>query len=344
MKLKHLVSLVAIVLLASCGEKKAKDDLADTGRTERTETLLTHIKQITSKGVLIGQLDATLYGIGWEGDSCRSDIKNCTDEMPIVAGFEIGGVEKLKTPITETDTIVGNNIYGLSFELIRKGIKEQYDRNGICILTWHLSAQPKQEQIDRVCEFLKSLVMPYGVRVPVVLCPYLPRQNKAFWTMLNDRIHENEVVNALLAYKGSAEGYPGDDIIDIIANEYYSSTDVDVEYFAEQSSMDLDKAISALEQSGSQHGGKPVALIGCGQKGVVYDKWYTEVLLPALERHSGLSMLLFGRNDNNTPGNYYVPFPGHAALNDFVTFYNNPRTLFLTNVNGLYVKDEPKEE
>lgn len=47
-------------LLWSCGKKKADDPMGDNGRTQRTENLLYHLKEISSKGYLFGQQDATL--------------------------------------------------------------------------------------------------------------------------------------------------------------------------------------------------------------------------------------------------------------------------------------------
>ena len=60
-----LLLIVSAFIMASCGNKgKAKDDLADSGRTKRTEALIHNLDSIADKGFLVGQQDATLYGIG----------------------------------------------------------------------------------------------------------------------------------------------------------------------------------------------------------------------------------------------------------------------------------------
>lgn len=89
-------------LLWSCGKKKADDPMGDNGRTQRTENLLYHLKEISSKGYLFGQQDATLYGEGWADDSARSDIKTICGDMPSLVGFEIG---VLKLEIHSTSTL-----------------------------------------------------------------------------------------------------------------------------------------------------------------------------------------------------------------------------------------------
>jgi len=70
--MKHLMTIAAAAILAmSCGSssQKADDPLADSGRTQRTETLLANLVALGDSSVyLFGQHDATVYGIGWQAD------------------------------------------------------------------------------------------------------------------------------------------------------------------------------------------------------------------------------------------------------------------------------------
>ena len=44
------------------------------------------------------------------------------------------------------------------------------------------------------------------------------------------------------------------------------------------------------------------------------------------------------RNAHEVANHYYVPFPGQRSIEDFVAYYNEKRTLFLHDINGLYLE------
>ena len=355
MNIKHSLFFAAVLLMQyGCGHKKASDPLADSGRTQRTENLLLNLDSIAERGYLCGQQDATLYGIGWEGDSARSDIHTISNEHPAIAAFEVGGIERLQSSEiaalgnTEeaVDTISGisystspRNILGARFTTIKKRILEQYDRSGVCVLTWHMASRPTWTQIDRLCDFLNSLDEPYGVRVPVILRPCTPCQNLNFWQRLTERLKAKNVTNALLACDANA--FTSDmasyiDILGIADCQLYGTADTAAAY-----AKRLDTELSRLTALGKQYQ-KPVGILACGQQGLRTEHWFTTVLLPVLDHHR-LSFVLFARNDNSRPGNFYVPFPGQQNVSDFVTFVNAQPTLFLHDINGIYLsKDDGK--
>lgn len=171
-------------------QEKADDPMGDNGRTQRTENLLYHLKEISSKGYLFGQQDATLYGEGWADDSARSDIKTICGDMPSMVGFEIGGIET-------GDSL---NIYSTPFNLIRKEIINQYDRAGVVTLSWQcknpvrggsindiMEGGSKHEAflgwLDKVADFMNSLETPYGVKVPVIFRPWQENGENRFGGM-----------------------------------------------------------------------------------------------------------------------------------------------------------------
>ena len=334
-----LLLIVSAFIMASCGNKgKAKDDLADSGRTKRTEALIHNLDSIADKGFLVGQQDATLYGIGWEGDSARTDIKSVCSESPAVVGFEIGGIEMGSEA----------NIYGISFDTIRRAVLAQYDCGGACLLSWHIKKVPSTAQIDRLCDFLISLEEPYGVRVPVILRPCSDGLNAGFWQTLRERFEDKEVVNTLLAYtvpklsaRSDASGDKSANLKDMMENIDILGIELfDLSKSADKDTMgvyskQLDESLSSLEKMGKDYS-KPVAIFATGAESVPYESWFTEILLPVLDKHY-FSFILFGRNDNHHPGHFFVPFPGHPAVSDFTKFANSPRTIFLRETNGLYI-------
>ena len=66
------------------------------------------------------------------------------------------------------------------------------------------------------------------------------------------------------------------------------------------------------------------------------EDWWTGTLAPALARHK-IAYVLVWRNAHDKPGHYYAPYPGQRSAKDFVRWYNDPKTLFLGDVNGLFL-------
>jgi len=384
------VALIVILATAGCRRGKADDPLADTGRTQRTENLLERLKGISSSGYLFGHQDASLYGIGWQGDSCRSDVRSVCGDFPAVIGFEIGGIEN-------GDSL---NIDGVPFDKIRREIISQYDRGGMVTVSWHAdnpltggtawvsgkdSVGGKAPQtvaavleggkangtftgwLDRVADFMKSLETPYGVRVPVLFRPWhehtgswfwwgqgfcTAEQYKALWLMTVERLRKKGVVNVLYAYspgtecggeeRGYLERYPGDDAVDVLGLDCYCRAEEgDTARMAGYTDT-LDKNLRMICGIAKRQG-KAAALTETGYEGLPYDKWWTGVLAPVLARHP-ISYVLVWRNAHDKPGHFFAPYPGQRTTEDFVSFFNDKRTLFLHDVNGLYLKPRLTKE
>ena len=126
MKKIIILSLVASFMLTmSCSKKKADDPLAESGRTQRTENLLANLREISANGYLVGHQDDPVYGVGWVGDSCRSDVKSVCNDYPAVIGFDLGHLEL-------GDSL---NLDGVPFDRMKQEIIRQYDRGGMVTLS-----------------------------------------------------------------------------------------------------------------------------------------------------------------------------------------------------------------
>ena len=191
------------MLTMSCSKKKADDPIAESGRTQRTENLLAHLHAISANGYLIGHQDDPVYGVGWVGDSCRSDVKSVCGDFPAVIGFDLGHLEL-------GDSV---NLDGVPFDRMRDEIIRHFDRGGMVTLSWHLdnpltggSAWVKPDSLtdqekqtvasvleggkchekflgwlDILASFLNSLETPYGVKVPVRRRPWHEHTGSWFW-------------------------------------------------------------------------------------------------------------------------------------------------------------------
>ncbi len=51
-----------------------------------------------------------------------------------------------------------------------------------------------------------------------------------------------------------------------------------------------------------------------------------------------MSYVLVWRNAHDRPGHFFAPYPGQQSASDFVNFYNLKPTLFLHDLNGLYLQ------
>ena len=85
-----------------------------------------------------------------------------------------------------------------------------------------------------------------------------------------------------------------------------------------------------------QHG-KAAALTETGYECLKTRDWWTKTLAPVLAKHP-ISYVLVWRNAHNRPNHFFAPYPGQQSSSDFIRFYNDPRTLFLRDVNALYAE------
>ena len=265
-------------------------------------------------------------------------VQGIADELVLVDG----NAQKLASEVQDLRDAAADLPHRVT---VRAG---EFSDLGACLLSWHIKKVPSTAQIDRLCDFLISLEEPYGVRVPVILRPCSDGLNAGFWQTLRERFEDKKVVNTLLAYtvpklsaRSDASGDKSANLKDMMENIDILGIELfDLSKSADKDTMgvyskQLDESLSSLEKMGKDYS-KPVAIFATGAESVPYESWFTEILLPVLDKHS-FSFILFGRNDNHHPGHFFVPFPGHPAVSDFTKFANSPRTLFLRETNGLYI-------
>lgn len=241
-KLFYLMSMF-VLFATSCTEKKEPiDPLAETGRTERTENLLASLKQISDQGqFLFGHHDDTVYGVGWVGDSVRSDVESVCGDRPAMLGFDLGRLEMDNQ----------KNLDGVDVDRLRHEIIQHFEHGGMVSLSWHCNnplsgrhawvddslldvesttvtnilAEGEVHDkfiswLDRIADFINSLETAEGVKVPVLFRPWHEHTGSWFWWGQNnctteefialwrltvDRMRERGVVNALYAYSTGLE-------------------------------------------------------------------------------------------------------------------------------------------
>lgn len=363
-----IVALMLMATLSACNSsKKNQEKREETAsvRTPETEKLLADLSELSSDGCMFGHQDATVYGIGWEGDENRSDVKSVCGDYPAVIGFDLGELE------LGSDA----NLDKVPFQQIKKEIVSHYQRGGIVTLSWHArniltggdawdvkdttvvesilpggsNHQKFVGWLGRIADFMNSLKTPDGVKIPVLFRPWhehtgswfwwgenlcTPEQYKALWEMTYNYFQDKGVNNLLYAYSPGGgcsmeeymERYPGDEYVDLLGFDYYQGSANDTGLFKKM----MHETLQFLTQLGREHH-KAIAVTETGLNTLPVENWWTNVLFPVLNEYP-VSYVLVWRNARELENHYYAPYPGQASADDFIDFYKNPRTLFLMDV------------
>jgi len=339
--------------------------------TPETQNLLKNLKIISKKGFMFGHQDDPLYGIGWEGDDGRSDVKSVVGDYPAVMGFDLGRIE------------LGNekNIDNVSFEKIRQEIIRQYQRGGMITMSWHVnnpltngdawdvkngenavaSVLPGGQNHDkflrwlqRAADFFNSLKTENGIKIPIVFRPWhehtgswfwwgkdlcSPEEYQLLWKMTVEFMQEKGVNNLLYAYSPDIQGpgqiymerYPGDEYVDILGLDGYHR---DNEAGIESFRNSLNTILSFMTDEGKKRN-KPIALTETGLEAIPIANWWTGVLLPIVGKYP-ISYVMVWRNARERENHYYAPYPGQKSAADFIKFYHSPKTFFCKDIQNLY--------
>jgi len=342
---KNMLIIAAALAIASCGGnvRKADDPLANSGRTQRTENLLNSLSALGDSSVyLIGHQNATVNGVGWTADYSadstihqRSDMATVCNDHPALLGFDLAGIE-------QGDSL---NVDSIPFARIRQETVAHYDLGGVVTLSWTLNVPSvSTDAISRVSAFLQSLETPYGVRVPV-LFRLRGTTDKSCWQQTIEGIREAGVTNALFVYSQPIDpsadaaqylkAYPGDAFIDVMGlDSYCMAADGDTSQVA-AFAVQLDRQLHQLASIAQQHH-KVAAVTETGYEGLKTKDFWTYTLAPVLAKHA-IGYIHLWSNNPRGAGQYFVPFPGQHSVSDFIRFYNDRSTLFLHDINGMYL-------
>ncbi|MEM7387720.1 MAG: glycosyl hydrolase [Verrucomicrobiota bacterium] len=284
---------------------------SDPEATAETRALINRLHEQAGKGVLIGHQDATAYGVGWSGEKNRSDMKSVSGSFPAVYGWDLGDIHK------------DSNLDGVSFDLMKRLIREADARGGINTLSMHLdnpvtgrnawdsspavkavlvgggSHQKFLKTLDQIAGFLKDLKREDGTSIPVVFRPFhehserwpwwgrsqcLEKDFIALWRMTARHLREQHKVHHLL-YAIS----PQDVVDEADYMDGYPGDDwVDVfglDYYRIRRSSDVEQMgeILSMVNQLAKKHGKIAALTETGIDKVPVADWWTERLLPALD-------------------------------------------------------------
>jgi len=336
-KLNFFLYLLVILSVCACHHKNqitSYDKIGSSGLTTRTEFLRANLKMMSANGIMIGHENSTVEGIGWRGDSAQSDIKSCCDDYPAVLSFELSGIEQ--------DTTLNSD--SISFSLIRRAILDQFKRGGINMLTWSVPLAMDnlmEEFTKRAATYLNSLQDPYGIKAPILLVLNItsrdPKVYQNYWQKVITSLKKQGINNVLYVFSGDIKCYPGDKDVDIIEASYIQSTSdsriSDYNIFMENKLKETSDFAEAHQK---------VIGVRTGLSGIPSKDFWTETLLPLFKPYR-ITYVVLGKNKGDrTQDNYCAPFPGEHSIANFVKFYNDKKTLFMSDINGLYLDHTEK--
>lgn len=222
------------------------------------------------------------------------------------------------------------------------------------------------KRLDLVAEFIKELKGDDGFFIPVIFRPYHEHNGDWFWWgkgpaseqefidlwrfTVDYLKNEQEVHNVLYAFSpdrsrindpaNPAEylyGYPGDDYVDIIGlDNYFDLGSHWNQAPLHEQAESLIKSLETIVRIAEQRDKIP-ALTETGLDKLHINGWWTGMLLAGInanEETRRISYLLVWRNASME--HFHAPYPGHVSVADFVKFYNDPLTVFESDLPDMY--------
>jgi len=306
-------------------------------------------------------------------NTIKSDVNDIIEDFPAVYGFDISGIELSKP--NNIDDVPFDTMRALMVDAYSKGgiitVSWHTDNPKTDGYSWDNTPAVKDiigdgilvDKYDlwlsRVAAFLKS-IKHNGKEIPIIFRPFHEMNGGWFWWgaphcntieyvqlwrntvySLRDKYNVHNLIyvyspNKLNPKDNYMDYYPGDAFVDVFGVDIYDF----------QNSKDFTNAISTdltLIKNIANEKNKLYALTETGvnksngKNWFVQDadpdqNWFTKVLYPSIE-NAGISWILFWRNGSG--GEQYLSNKGHKSEADFKTFAEQPKTLFLKDINKL---------
>lgn len=360
---------IAVIPFESCRVMKKQQTDAQSGATmmKQENKLIDFLKSTSQKGIMIGHQDDLAYGIGWKYPNGKSDVYKVLGDYPAVFGWDLGGLENvsaynldsvpfnyMKQFVVFVDSIGGINTFSWHLDNPVTG-QDSWKTGDKTIVKKILPGGPNHEVykqwLNLIAAFFSELKDADGNSIHVIFRPFHEHTGSWFWwgdkwcttdeyiqlwKFTHDYLtKEKHLTNLIFAYSTAGDfkdeteylkKYPGDTYVDIVGFDMYQN---DKESNAGFSSA-LKSQLETLKNIAEKHH-KIAALTEIGYEQIPYEKWWTEVFLPAVEG-SGISYALFWRNAANRPNHYYLPYPGQKSEADFKKLADEPNILFLSKL------------
>lgn len=368
MKLKYMC-ILSVTLLLSCREyledelNSVREKLVNSDSTPATVKLYKNLLNLSRESVIFGHHHSTAYGIGWRGDSARSDVKDVSGSYPGLYGWDV-------IDIPEYDKIPSDKI--------RKLVIEAYERGGVNTFCWHYGNPVTggsfydttvavkhilpggshhaefRGELDKFAYYLKNLINSEGKLIPIIFRPF--HEFDGFWFWWGERFCTAEefkmlwkftveylrdyrkVPNLLYAFSPDRnfyseeeylKRYPGDEFVDILGMDNYW------DFTQEGDGIDWIKKKMKIVSDLAAIKNKIAAFTETGSEKIPDPEWWTGKLLKTFEDDGiNIAWVMVWRNANKK--HHYAPYPGHPSVPDFLKFKDHQIILFEEDLPALY--------
>ena len=254
-----------------------------------------------------------------------------------------------------------------TFNFYLEKVKNVYDRGGIVTFSWHMrhpisggdsldndrvieKILPRGQHhqrfktvLDQFAVFVKQAIGSDGKKIPIIFRPYHEHTGSWFWwrakrdgdnfiklwrfTVDHFKNH-HRIHNLLYAYSPAKfhrrirryfVGYPGDHYVDIFGLDYYS----------EHMNDFADELGDVAEEARKRH--KIVALTETGEEGIRFQNYWTHHFLNVFKNNRRLrdvAYVVFWRNAAEREEHYFVPYPGHVSVPNFLAMAQDRYSIF----------------
>jgi len=339
--------------------------LIDPRATRETRYLHESLRKYAATSMLFGMHDATGYGVGWSNNDSRSDVKDVCGSYPAVFSWDVSGIINDPDLTRYTYRMLLAYEHGINtlcwHQTDPEGRSFYYDQVNYPVVPTILPGgkyhNDYRKTLEKFANYMKKLRGPKGESVPVIFRPYHEQNGNWFWWG-RTRCTEQEYINLWrftvvylrdslqvhnLIYAFSPDGnqfnakdeyfkeYPGDDYVDIFGLDFY---------FWEGTSALITKFQQRLVWAvqNAQSRGKLAALTEVGDEKVDIDQWYTRCFLAPIKNNVTAKNIIYAAVWRNAhTDHHYAPYLGHPAVPDFLTFYQDPFTIFADDLADVYI-------
>ena len=369
-------SLLIGLFLTITGHAAPKPRLTDRNATKETKALYYNLYKLAKKHILFGHQHATEYGHGWSRDSSgRSDVKSVSGSHPAVIGVDFSGLSGRSPEVTErtketlrkqiVDTYDRGGITTVAWHFSNPVTPQTgfYWKDSVSApaVPNLIPGGSHHEQYKAILRTVGSLAGSVkgkdGKLAPMLFRPYHEFDGGWFWwgkphctredfkslwqftvTYLRDSLQVHNFIYTFspdCLFKTEADyldRYPGDAWVDMVGMDDYAD-------FGRNGRYNLPAGIAKLKivSDYAKKTGKLAAFTETGLESIPDTTWWTNSLLKTLKAEKmELAYVLVWRNDARSPTHFYAPYPGQASVPDFLRFYNDPYTLFETDLPKLY--------
>ena len=373
MKTTLLCLLISLISTATDAQKRK---LIDRDATRETKSLYKNLQKLSKNHTLFGHQHATEYGHGWSGDDDRSDVKSVTGSHPAVIGVDFSGFsgrseenikrakDALRTNVVDTYNRGGVTTVAWHFSNpISRGGFYWVDSLSLPAVRYIIPGgeahQKYKDILKGIGEWANGTRGSDGNLVPMIFRPYHEFDGGWFWwgkphctkeefialwrftvSYLRDSLDVHSFIYAFSPdnkFNSEAEfleRYPGDEWVDMVGMDNYGDMGRN-RYSIDTAALKL-KIVSDY----ARKAGKLAAFTETGLESIPNPTWWTGTLLGAMRAHKKMRLcyVLVWRNDQRSPTHYYAPYPGHSSVPDFIKFYEDPYTLFESDLKNIYNK------